>query len=76
MKSREIAGVLEIPPATVDTRVARARKMLRELLRHNGDAENSNVVAETRPMDASDERAHRELNHDGVAQGSVDLTRG
>lgn len=32
MSSREISEILEIPPATVDTRVARARRMLREQL--------------------------------------------
>lgn len=32
MRSRQISSILGIPPATVDTRVARARKMLREIL--------------------------------------------
>jgi DNA-directed RNA polymerase specialized sigma24 family protein len=32
MRSQEISQILEIPPATVDTRVARARRMLRERL--------------------------------------------
>ncbi|MDY7110457.1 MAG: sigma-70 family RNA polymerase sigma factor [Planctomycetota bacterium] len=30
MRSREIAALLDIPPPTVDTRIARARRMLRE----------------------------------------------
>jgi RNA polymerase sigma-70 factor (ECF subfamily) len=30
MRSREIAELLDIPPATVDTRIARARRMLRD----------------------------------------------
>jgi RNA polymerase sigma-70 factor, ECF subfamily len=33
MRSRQISSILGIPEATVDTRVSRARKMLRELLR-------------------------------------------
>jgi RNA polymerase sigma-70 factor (ECF subfamily) len=37
MRSREIAELLDIPPATVDTRIARARRMLREG-QHDGGA--------------------------------------
>ena len=33
LRSRQISSILGIPEATVDTRVSRARKMLRELLR-------------------------------------------
>ena len=33
MRSRQISAILGIPEATVDTRVSRARRMLRELLR-------------------------------------------
>ncbi len=31
MRSKQIACVLGVPPATVDTRIARARRMLREI---------------------------------------------
>jgi len=31
MRSRQIAQILDVPPATVDTRIARARRMLREM---------------------------------------------
>ena len=37
MRSQEISQILEIPPATVDTRVARARRMLRERLEQAED---------------------------------------
>ena len=30
LRSKQIAELLEIPPATVDTRIARARRMLRQ----------------------------------------------
>jgi DNA-directed RNA polymerase specialized sigma24 family protein len=30
MRSRQIAEILDIPEATVDTRISRARRMLRE----------------------------------------------
>jgi RNA polymerase sigma-70 factor (ECF subfamily) len=32
MRTKQIAEVLEVPPATIDTRIARARRMLREQL--------------------------------------------
>ena len=35
MRSRQISNILGIPPATVDTRVARARRMLRQIM-HDG----------------------------------------
>ena len=35
MRSRQIAEILDVPEATVDTRISRARKMLRELARGN-----------------------------------------
>lgn len=31
MRSRQISEILDIPPATIDTRIARARRMLREI---------------------------------------------
>lgn len=36
MRSKQIAAVLELPEATIDTRISRARRMLRELAREEG----------------------------------------
>ena len=36
MRSKQIAAVLELPEATIDTRISRARRMLRELAREKG----------------------------------------
>ncbi len=36
MRSKQIAAVLELPEATIDTRISRARRMLRELSREEG----------------------------------------
>ncbi len=38
MRSRQIAAILAVPEATVDTRISRARKMLRELARGHDEA--------------------------------------
>ena len=40
-RSKEIATLLDIPPATVDTRVARARCMLRELINNPDQSHDS-----------------------------------
>jgi RNA polymerase sigma-70 factor (ECF subfamily) len=32
LRAKEIAAILDLPPATVDTRIARARRMLRDLV--------------------------------------------
>ncbi len=36
MRSKQIAAVLDLPEATIDTRISRARRMLRELAREEG----------------------------------------
>lgn len=38
MRSRQIATILDLPEATIDTRISRARRMLRELAREEGSA--------------------------------------
>lgn len=38
MRSKQIAAVLELPEATIDTRISRARRMLRELAREEGNS--------------------------------------
>ncbi len=42
-RSKEVAALLEIPPATVDTRVARARRMLREMISGTDDQTHNNT---------------------------------
>ena len=51
MKSKEVGRILDLPPATIDTRVARARKMLRAMLderdapaHHSDEAVNQGSV--------------------------------
>ena len=36
MRSKQIAAILDLPEATIDTRISRARRMLRELAREEG----------------------------------------
>lgn len=48
MRSRQIASILDLPEATIDTRISRARRMLRELAREEGSAYgNSRKATET-----------------------------
>ena len=56
MRSRQISLILGIPEATVDTRVSRARKMLRELL--HGPAEAGAVGANFQFNGAMSEMEH------------------
>jgi len=42
-RSKEVAALLEIPPATVDTRVARARRMLREMISSTDDQSHNST---------------------------------
>jgi len=53
LRTRHIAEILDLPEATVDTRVSRARRMLRELLHNEEHASDSTPRLNHQPACAS-----------------------
>ena len=45
MRSRQIADIIGVEPATVDTRIARARRMVRELVEQDEEADGARHAA-------------------------------
>jgi predicted RNA polymerase sigma factor len=58
MRGRHIAEILELPEATVETRIARARRMVRELADSDDDGRRDRAVVATIAANTSQGTSH------------------
>jgi hypothetical protein len=68
LSQREIAEILDVPETTIETRLARARRMLRQLVAEDELRRDESRIEESRRDELRREEARTTGNHDVTKQ--------